>query len=94
MIFYIKIKHQSFLQGGSIVVTGHNQACPRHLKEQVSNIFAISKKEGRTGVGFLHADKHQTILQFNTINLGGHSQTCPNTQNNNFAKSLQYIKKQ
>ena len=27
------------------------------------------------------------------INLGGHGQACQNTQNNKFAKSLQYLKK-
>ena len=65
-------KHQTFFQAGSIVFTGHRQACRKYPKWQVCNIFAISLKKGGGWKCFLHADKHQTILQRGTINLGGH----------------------
>ena len=38
------ISYQSFLQAGSIVFTGHSQACPKYPKLQVCNFFAISQK--------------------------------------------------
>ena len=39
---------------------------------------------------FLHADKHQIFLQVETINFG-HAQRI---QNEKFAKSLHYLKKE
>ena len=69
--------------------------------------YIISKKKVRDEVDFLHADKHQSYLQgdFNTLgtkvsykvvlsllmSMIKHSQS---TQSNNFATSLQYLKKE
>ena len=44
MIFWHEDKHQSFLQAGRIVFTGHSQAYPNYPKQQVFN--AISQKRG------------------------------------------------
>ena len=35
--------HERFLQGDSITFSVHSQACPKYLKQQVYNIFAISQ---------------------------------------------------
>ena len=48
------------------------------------------KKKGRHEVDFLHVDK-QTFLQVDTINIG--DSLAQSTQNNKFAKSLQYLEK-
>ena len=45
-------------------------------------------------VDFLLADKRQRFLQIDTIILGVYGQTCTNYQNNKFAISLQYLKKE
>ena len=92
--FWQEDKHQSFLQAGGIVFTGHSQQYAKYPKQQVCNIFAISQKITEGWSWFFHADKHQTILQVDTINDGGHGQACSNYQNNKFAKSSQYLKKE
>ena len=42
--FWHEDKHQSFLQAGGIVFTGHSQQYAKYPKQQVCNIFAISQK--------------------------------------------------
>ena len=65
-----KNKNQSFLEPGTIVFGGHNQACPKYPKQQVFAIVLQNlKKKGRHEVDFLHADK-QTFLKVDTINIG------------------------
>ena len=36
-------KHKSFLQIDSITLGVHGQACPKHPKQQLYNIFVISQ---------------------------------------------------
>ena len=36
-------KHKSFLQIDSITLGVHGQACPKHPKQQLCNIFVISQ---------------------------------------------------
>ena len=36
-------KHRNFLQIDSIIFGVHGQACPKHPKQQLYNIFAISQ---------------------------------------------------
>ena len=36
-------KHEHFLQIDSIILGLHGQACPKHSKQQLCNIFAISQ---------------------------------------------------
>ena len=36
-------KHKHFLQNDSITLGVHGQACPKHPKQQLYNIFAISQ---------------------------------------------------
>ena len=43
--FLLRDKHQSFLQAGSIIFTGHSYVSPKYPKQQVSYIFAISQKK-------------------------------------------------
>ena len=56
-------KHKHFLQIDSITLGLHGQACPKHSKQQLYNIFAISqgKRIGRSW--FFPADNYQTFLQ-------------------------------
>ena len=70
------------------------QACAKYPKYQICSISAISQKtKEREEVDSLHTDKHQTILQVDTIDRGVHGRPAQITQNTNFAKSLQYLKK-
>ena len=75
-------------------------------KQQVCIIFTISQKR-RDEVDFLYADKHQSFLQvdFKTLDikdfykvtlslLMGMIQHSQSAQSNNFAISLQYLKKE
>ena len=45
-------------------------------------------------VDFLQPDKRQSFLEIDTIILGVCDQAFPITQNNKFAVSLQYLKKE
>ena len=65
MIFLNKDEHQSFLQAGNIVFTGHTQ----------NSKFVISLQylyeEGRDEVDFLHANRHQDVLHLMSLMLVG-----------------------
>ena len=64
----------------------------RHVQSIQNSTFVIFHfiKERRDEVDFLHADKHQTFLQLDTIKY-----YCAQiTQNNKFAESLWYLKKE
>ena len=41
--FFPADKHKSFLQVDSINLGLHGEACPKHPKQQLYNIFAISQ---------------------------------------------------
>ena len=71
-------KHQNFLQGSSLVFTGHSQTCPKYPNRKFVISLQDLKKEGRDKVHFLHVDKYKTIPRGYMINLGGHGQACPN----------------
>ena len=63
-------KNHSFLEAGTIVFSGHSQACLKYPKQQVFAIFLrYLKKEVRHEVDFLHADK-QKFPQVYTTNIG------------------------
>ena len=91
-IFLHEDKHQRFLEADTIVFGGHSQACPQYPKQ----VFVISRqylnKEGRHEVDFSHADKpfYKLILSI-LVSITSHAQS---TQNNKFAKSFQYLKKE
>ena len=82
MILLHENKHQSFIQDGSIVFTGHT----RHAQSNQNSKLVFCNISKRDEVNFLHGDK-QTILHADTINLGGLGLACPNYKNNTFAKS-------
>ena len=69
----------------------------RRVHSAQNNRIVISwqflKKKGRDEVHVLHVNQHHTILKTDIINLRGHCRTCSKYQNN-FAKSLQYRKKE
>ena len=96
MIFCMEISIKVFYK----LVVSFLLVIARHAQNTQNSKFVISlqylKKEGKDEIDFLHADKYQTILQVDTINLGGHGQPLPAriTQNNKFAKTLQYLKKE
>ena len=72
-----KNKNQSFLEAGTIIFGGHNQACPKYPKQQdFAIVLQYLKNEGRQEVDFLHADK-QTFLKVDTINIGYYGWFCP-----------------
>ena len=76
--------HQSFLQGDTIFMDGHNK-------------FSISlqylKKEIRNGVHFLHANKHQSFYKLGLLFLMEVTKNGQSTQNRKLVTFLQYIKK-
>ena len=86
LTFCTKINIDVFLQAGIFVFTGHSNACPKH-----SHIYAVSQKR-REGWSWFFACRwtsdHPTRC--------GHCQAWPNqiTQNNKFAKYLQYLEKE
>ena len=40
-------KHKNFLQIDTITLGVHGQACSKHQKQQLCNIFAISQGKGK-----------------------------------------------
>ena len=54
---------------------GLSQACPKHPKYQIRNIFVIVQEERNKCDFFLHEDKHQKFLQAGSTIFTGHSQT-------------------
>ena len=87
-------KHKNFLQIDTITLGMHGQACPKHPKQQLYNIFAISQGKHNGWSWFSPADNCQTFLKSDTVIFDVRGQTCPNTQNKKFAISLQYLKKE
>ena len=93
--------HESVRQIDTLIFVGDRQAFPK---------FPISlhylKKEVRDEVDFLHIDKNQSFLQVNFNTLGikvsykvilswiGMIKHYESTQNNKFAVSLQYLKRE
>ena len=53
MVFLHEDKHQSFLQAGSIVFTGHGQASPYTQNKKSAKSSQYLKKEVRDEVDFL-----------------------------------------
>ena len=82
MIFLHENKHQSCIQDGSIVFTGHT----RHAQSTQNSKLVFCNISKRDEVNFLHGDK-QTIFHVDAINLGGLGLASPNYKNNTFAKS-------
>ena len=66
------------------------------MVNQIVGFFKVQhlKKKVMDQVDFMHVDKHRNLLQGDTILFSRRDQTCQSTQNNNFAKSLQYLKKE
>ena len=62
-------KNRSFQQDDSITLDVCNQTCPKHQKQQVYSIFAISQEK---------CEGCKYFLQSDTIILCVCSQTCPN----------------
>ena len=75
--FLFADKHQSFLQVSALASGGCGQACPKHPKYQVCNIFVIFQETVTDKYDFLHEDKHQSFLQASSIVFTGHIQACP-----------------
>ena len=71
-------KHKSFLQIDSITLGVHGQACPKHPKQQLYNIFAIFQRKHKGLSCFLPADNCKTFLQSDTVIFDVCGQTCPN----------------
>ena len=71
-------KHKNFLQIDCITLVVHGQACPRHPKQQLYNIFAISQAKRKGWSWFFRADIFQTFLQGDTVIFDVCGQTCPN----------------
>ena len=71
-------KHKDFLQVDSITFGVHSQACTKHPKQQVYNIFAISEGKFKRWSWFLPADNCQRFIQSDTIILDVCGQACPN----------------
>ena len=64
--------------GDSITLGVFSLACPRYLKQQVYNTFAMLQKNAKDEVDFLPADKWQRFLQSGTAILGVCCQACAN----------------
>ena len=61
---------------------------------KIPSLQYLIKREVKDKFDFLYADKDQRFLQPGSIVFGGHSHACPKYVNNNFAKLLQYLKKE
>ena len=71
-------KHKNFPQIDSITLGVLGQACPKHQKQQLYNIFVISQGKRKGKSSFFTADNCQTILQSDTVILDVCGQTCQN----------------
>ena len=71
-------KYKNFLQIDSITLGVHDQACPKHPKQQLYNIFAISQGKRKGWSYFFPADNCQTFLRSDTVIFDMCSQTYPN----------------
>ena len=109
MSIWFADKQKSFqlLQIDTMILMGMVKNFQSNQNSKFAMFLQYLKKEVRDEVNFLHADKHQNYLQgdFNTLgpkvsyklvlsllmSMIKHSQS---TQSNNFATSLQYLKKE
>ena len=109
MSIWFADKQKSFqlLQIDTMILMGMVKNFQSNQNSKFAMFLQYLKKEVRDEVNFLHADKHQSYLQgdFNTLgtkvsykvvlsllmSMIKHSQS---TQSNNFAISLQYLKKE
>ena len=87
-------KHKTFIQIDSITLGVHGHACPKHPKQQLYNIFAISQGKCKGWSWFFPADNCQTFLQSDTVIFDACGQTCLNYPKQNFSISLQNLKKE
>ena len=71
-------EHKKFLQIDSITFDVHIPACPKQPKQQVYNIFAISRGKCKRWSWFLPADNCQRFPQSDTIFLDVCGQACLN----------------
>ena len=76
--FMLADKHKSFLQGDGIHLVVRSQVCPKYPKQQVCNIFAVSREKHKDEVDYMSADNRERFLQIDAINLGVCGQACPN----------------
>ena len=76
-ILYMQINN-IFLQIDNITLGVHGQACPKHPKQQLYNILAISQGKCKGWSLFFPADNCQTFLQSDTVIFDVCCQTCPN----------------
>ena len=60
-------KHNSFLQIDIITLSVHDQACPKHPKQQLYNIFAISQGKSKRWSLFFLSYNRQTFLKSDTL---------------------------
>ena len=99
-------KHESLMQFGTMILMRIAKYSQSSQKNKFAMSCNISKKKVRDEVDFVHADKYQSFLQvgFNTLGIKvsykvmlsfliGMIKDSQGTQSNNFAISLQYLKK-
>ena len=95
-------KHQSFLQVdfytfgikfSNKVILSLLMGMIKDSQSTHSNKFAISQKEVRDGVRFLHADKHQSFCKLTLLFLMEVARHVQSTQNRKLVIFLQYHKK-
>ena len=99
-------KHESLQQFDTMILMGMVKPSQNSQNSKFAMSLQYLKKEIKNEVGFLHGDKHQIFLQvdFNTLGikisckvllslLMGMNKHSQITESNNFAISLQYLKK-
>ena len=106
LIFLRADKHESLQQFDTMILMGMVKLSQNSQNSKFAMSLQYLKKEIKNEVGFLHGDKHQIFLQvdFNTLGikisckvllslLMGMNKHSQITESNNFAISLQYLKK-
>ena len=95
-IFGVQININVFYSD-TIILGVYSQACPRQPKLKVCISLQYLQKNVGDKVDFLPADKHKNFLQVDSITLSVHRHVytshAQSTQNDKFAISLQYLKK-
>ena len=91
LIFYVQIKKNFYKFIVSFWVC---MACPKHPKQQLYNIFAISWGKHKGWSWFFPADNCQTFLQSDTVIFDVCGQAYLDTRNKKFSISLQYLEKE
>ena len=56
-------KHQSFLQGDTIITDGHDQAFSKYSNNRFANIFTISQKRRYEASSEARKSLHQVLIQ-------------------------------